>query len=232
MARRRKPRWLVRLGALIVLVAAGAAGWAWWQAIHWTPPASEFPVQGAIIGASDGDVSFASVAAVGAEFVYLEASEGADARDPAFSTNLAAARGAGLQVGAIHIYDPCIAAERQAANFVTSVPREGGLLPPAIALAKTGDACDDPVNEAKVESELTTFLNQVEGHAGERALLKLAPTFEETYGMASRMERPLWLEENWMQPDYAGRPWTLWTANDALRSEAHAMPLRWVVVQP
>ena len=34
------------------------------------------------------------------------------------------------------------------------------------------------------------------------------------------------------QPDYAGRPWTLWTANDALATEAGDEPVRWMVRQP
>ena len=89
-----------------------------------------------------------------------------------------------------------------------------------------------PVSEAAVESELTTFLNQVEGHVGKPVVLKLAPAFEERYHMAARIERNLWLERDWLQPTYAGRPWTLWTANSSLRTAASDLPLRWVVLQP
>ena len=141
-------------------------------------------------------------------------------------------RGSGLRFGAVHNYDPCVAAERQAANFVTTVPRDAALLPPAIALDKLAEDCASPVSEAAVESELTTFLNQVEGHVGQSAVLKLSPAFEERYRIAGRIERNLWLARDWRQPDYAGRPWTLWTANSALRTEAGDEPLRWVVLQP
>ena len=47
-----------------------------------------------------------------------------------------------------------------------------------------------------------------------------------------RVERNLWLERDWFQPDYAGRPWTLWTANAALRTAAGPEPVQWVVIQP
>ena len=47
-----------------------------------------------------------------------------------------------------------------------------------------------------------------------------------------RIDRALWLQRDWFQPDYAGRPWALWTANSALRTEASEEPVRWVVVQP
>ena len=49
---------------------------------------------------------------------------------------------------------------------------------------------------------------------------------------SGRIERNLWLTRDWWQPDYAGRPWTLWTANSALRTEAGDAPVRWVVLQP
>ena len=232
MGRKRAVSWRARIAALVLLVALGAGGWAWWQAQHWAPPRAEFPVQGALIGAADGMVSFKALRAIGADFVYLEASEGAAGRDSRFAANLRRVRASGLRFGAVHAYDPCVPAERQAANFVTTVPRDDALLPPAIALAKLAEHCPDPVSEPAVESELTTFLNQIEGHVGKPAVLKLSPEFEERYGIAGHIERNLWLSRDWLQPDYAGRPWALWTANSALRTEAHDEPVRWIVLQP
>lgn len=232
MGRRRAISWRGRVAALVLLLALLAGGSAWWQARHWAPSRGEFPVQGAIVGAPDGKADFNALRAIGAQFVYLEASSGASARDPMFAANLRRVRESGLQFGVVHAYDPCIPAERQAANFVTTVPRDEALLPPAIALDKLADHCPDPASEAAVESELTTFLNQVEGHVGKPAVLKLAPGFEARYHVAARIERNLWLERDWLQPDYAGRPWTLWTANASLQTEASGEPLRWVVLQP
>jgi lysozyme len=125
-----------------------------------------------------------------------------------------------------------VRADHQAANFLTIVPRDGDLLPPAIALERTADGCVPRVSEAEVESELTTFLNQVEGHVGKPAILQLAPGFEERYGIAAKVERNLWLARDRFQPDYGGRPWTLWTATTFLRSPAADGAVRWVVAQP
>lgn len=232
MGRKRAFSWRTRIAALAGLLALGAGGWLWWRAQHWAPPRDQFPVQGVLIGAADGAADFKALRAIGADFAYLEASEGASARDSSFAANLRRLQASGLRYGAVHAYDPCVPAERQAANFVTTVPREATLLPPAIALDKLAEDCGDPVSEAAVESELTTFLNQVEGHVGQPAVLKLSPEFEERYRIARRIERNLWLTRDWWQPDYAGRPWTLWTANGALRTEAGDAPVRWVVVQP
>ena len=232
MGRKRAFSWRLRLAALALLLAIVAGGWGWWQARHWAPARADFPVQGALVGSRDGATDFRALRAIGADFVYLEASDGASARDPGFADNLEQVRASGLRFGAVHSYDPCFPAERQAANFVTTVPRDDTLLPPAISLDRLADACSDPVSEAAVESELTTFLNQVEGHVGKPAVLKVAPGFEERYHIAERVERNLWLERDWFQPDYAGRPWTLWTANSSLHTEAGPEPVRWVVLQP
>ena len=232
MGRKRAFSWRRRFAALLLLVLLGAGGWLWWQGQHWAPPRREFAQQGVLVGARDGEANFRALKAIGADFAYLEASSGAAGRDPTFAANLARVRESGLPFGVVHAYDPCVAAERQAGNFVTIVPRDDMLLPPAIALERLASDCGDPVSEAAVESELTTFLNQVEGHTGKPAVLKLAPAFEERYRMAARIERNLWLERDWLEPAYAGRPWTLWTANSQLRTAASDEPVRWLVLRP
>ncbi len=231
MAGRKKSiGWRARvLGALLLgLLAAGA--WAWWSLQHWTPDPREYPDQGAQIGAADGDVRFGTLKALGGGFVYLDASNGARGSDPRFAANLAAAREAGLKIGAVHRFDPCAMADGQSANFVVLVPRGRDLLPPAIALDALGDECG--VREAAVESELMTLINQIEAHAGRPAILQVSKAFEDRYGLAGRLERNLWVVGTWARPSYAGRPWLMWTANTALSTEAADEALRWVVVRP
>jgi Lyzozyme M1 (1,4-beta-N-acetylmuramidase) len=219
------------LGFLLLLGIVGGT-WIWWQRHHWLPERGVFPMQGVEIGADDGLVNWQSIKAIGANFAYVDASASAFARDPHFVKNFEAARAAGMQVGAVHRYDPCQPAEKQAANFVTTVPRDPDLLPPAVELGMLADACPVRVGDAKVESELMTFLNQVETHAGKAVILKVLPAFQERYAIAHKLDRNLWLVQDGLMPDYAGRPWTLWTANTDLSNDIAQDGLRWVVVQP
>ena len=223
-------RW--RWPAAILLLLLIGIGAVWWHFIHWMPSRQTFPLQGIAISAADGPVNLRAYKVIGANLVYIEASRGAEARDARFGDNLAQARAAHLQVGAVHIYDPCLPAERQAANFVTTVPRDEDLLPPVVSLDAMADDCASYVSPEAVESELTTFVNQIEGHAGKAAILRVSKRFQKRYMIASRLSRDLWLERDWFQPDYAGRPWTLWTANGSLRTEASVNPVHWLVVQP
>jgi lysozyme len=231
MARRVSSRTRLRLLAALLLIVMIGGGFAWWHLHHWRPDRQAYPVQGVEISSEDGEVNWKAIKAIGADFAYIDASASAFARDPAFIRNLETARDAGLQVGAVHRYDPCQPADKQAGNFVTVVPRDSKLLPPVVELDRLGDQCPMTVRDAAIESELTTFLNQVETHTGKPAILKISKRFEDRYGIAARIDRNLWLTRDRFQPDYGGRPWTLWTANSAYDSDAGA-PLHWVVVQP
>ena len=230
MARKKSTASRLRLFGAVLLLCLIAFAWGWWQLHHWRPGRADFPVQGIEVGSEDGLVNWKAAKAIGAGFAYLDASASAFARDPAFGKNLEDARAARLQVGAVHTYDPCQPAEKQAANFVTVVPRDAGLLPPAVDLDLLADACPVKVSDAAVTSELMTFLNQIETHTGKPTILKISRTFEKRYHLAAKIDRNLWLVRDRFAPDYAGRPWMLWTANSMLDSAASDEPLRWVVV--
>ena len=230
MARKKSTASRLRLFGAVLLLGLIAFGWGWWQLHHWRPGRADFPVQGIEVGSEDGLVNWKAAKAIGAGFAYLDASASAFARDPAFGKNLEDARAARLQVGAVHTYDPCQPAEKQAANFVTVVPRDAGLLPPAVDLDLLADACPVKVSDAAVTSELMTFLNQIETHTGKPTILKISRTFEKRYHLAAKIDRNLWLVRDRFAPDYAGRPWMLWTANSMLDSAASDGALRWVVV--
>lgn len=219
------------LGALLLAAMVGGA-WLWWHLSHWVPDRATYPVQGVEIGVDDGEVNWKSLKAIGADFAYVDASASAFARDPRFVTNFEAAKAAGMEVGAVHRYDPCQPAERQAANFVTTVPRDPALLPPAVELDMLADDCPVKVSDARVESELMTFLNQVETHTGKPVILKVTPRFQARYEVAHKLDRNLWLVRDRLLPGYAGRPWMLWTANGSLANEVAQGGLRWMVVQP
>lgn len=234
MAKRKKSRWNGRLLLVLAILAAGF-GWYYYQQYQlagWRPDETVYPDQGTFVGERDGAVDFEVLKGLGAQFVYLEASKGAREKDMLFSRNLEAARAVGLQVGAVHLFDPCETADGQSANFVTIVPRDDDLLPAAIRLERTTDDCPERVSDAAVQSELLTLVNQIEAHTEAPAILAPTEEFEERYRPAHRLDRTLWLDGNRDEPDYAGRPWTIWTANSVYETDAARAPLRWLVVRP
>lgn len=219
------------MAAALLLLALIAAGFAWWKARTWLPDRADYPVQGAWLSDDDGAVDWRLLRAAGADFAYLTASEGVAMRDGAFAEGIEAARGRGMQVGAVHVYDLCAPAGAQAANFVTVVPRDPELLPPAIALDIDSRTCPEAPGEAQMQSELTTFLNQVEKHAEKPVILMVSRGLEQRYHLAAVIDRNIWVSQDFIAPGYAGRPWVMWTATARLRLKAAPGPIRWVVVQ-
>ena len=233
MAKRTKrPLWLKLLLAVLIVAPLAGAAWLWLDLREWQPPESEYPEQGADLSGVAGAVNFEVLRGSGADFVYLPATAGEGEKSKDFTRSLAAARAAGLEVGAIHRFDPCVPADRQATNFVTIVPRDEALLPPAIELADTGADCLDAITSGQVRSELTILANQIEAHAGRQVILKLGREFEETHGVASRIERNLWLVRTRLEPDYGGRPWLIWTANENYQGPGSEAAIGWAVVRP
>jgi lysozyme len=225
-------RWLVRALALLALFGLAFAAWLWWDMRTWRPDEALYPEQGALAPVGGAEIKFATLKAIGAQFVYLPL-----VLDPlpdapgGFATRFGQARAAGLQVGVVLNFDPCAPADLQSGVFAQMVPRDAALLPPAIGLGRLADSCSPKVSDAAVESELMTLINQIETHAGKPVILKLGRDFQERHNTATALTRDLWLARDRARPDYAGRPWLLWSANSQLVSEASEEPIEWVVVQ-
>ena len=236
MARRRKKKaglglWAFRGAAIIVLIAVAFAAWFWWDMRKWRPDSELYPEQAAVIASRAPETSFATLAATGADFVYLEIGDTAVPPDPGFAQRLEDAQAAGLKIGISMPFDPCLQADEQSSRFTRMVPRDGSFLPPAVALGRIGSACEPAVSDAAVESELTTLINQIEMHAGKPLILRLGREFELRHNVSRTIERDLWLERDRARPDYAPRPWLLWSANGQYISEASETPIEWMVVQ-
>jgi lysozyme len=229
---RASARWLLRLAALVALVGIAFAVWLWWDMRDWRPDETLYPEQGAVVPAGGGGIKFETLKAIGAQFVYLPLVLEPAANAPGgFADRFARARAVGLQIGVVLDFDPCAPADLQSGTFAQMVPRDPDLLPPAIGLGRSAESCNPRVSDAAVDSELMTLINQIEMHAGKPAILKLSRAFEERHDTATAMSRDLWLMRDRARPDYAGRPWLLWSANSQRVTAAAEEPIEWVVVQ-
>jgi lysozyme len=218
-----------RLGA-IALAAALSIFVLWRVVIGWTPSLDDYPVQGIVVDASNGQPVWSTLAATGVDFAYLTATIGDKKRDSSFANNLEAISDVGVRYGALHIFDICRLATDQATLFITTVPRSERALPAAVALDYS-QTCTSKPDRALILSEVSTFLSQIEAHTGTPAVLLIAQEFEEQYRISAAVDRNVWLERNWFIPDYAAKPWVMWTANSARNIDGVDGRVRWVVVR-
>ena len=93
---------------------------------------------GADIYHGDGDVQMHALAAAGLSYVWIKATQGRTYTDPAFATNWARAKSAGLIRGAYHFFDPAADPIAQADHLVNTVPLKKGDLVLALDVETDG----------------------------------------------------------------------------------------------
>lgn len=228
--RRNIARALRRLGGVAALLLLGAGIALWWAA-RWIPDRALYPIQGVTIDAGNGDVHWGSIKAAGADFAYVQATDGAGELDPQFIRNMNGAREAGVQAGAIHRYSLCQLATDQAANFIRHIPRRADTLP-AVVWLDYDDRCPDRPTRALLLSELATFLAQIEAHTGKQSVIAPGPAFESDYRVTQGIARTTWLRRDFFEPDYGAHPWAMWQANDYVRLSGARGTVGWNVLRP
>jgi lysozyme len=221
----------LNIRTIAIVLAAVLAVFVFWRVIiGWAPSRADYPMQGVAVDETNGKPVWTTLAATGVDFAYLTATVGDKTRDAQFANNLAAVREAGIRFGAIHRYDICRLASDQATLFITTVPRVDNALPPAIELGFS-DTCKGRPDRALILSEISTFLSQIEAHSGTSAVLLVSQDFEEQYKITSSVDRNVWLERTWLLPDYAAKPWVMWTANPRRSVTGLEGSVRWAVVR-
>lgn len=228
--RGRIARALQRIGAFAALLLLAAGLTLWWAA-RWTPDRTLYPTQGVTIDAGNGDVRWGSIKAAGADFAYIMGTDGSAAIDAQFARNMAGAREAGVQAGAIHRYSLCRLATDQAANFIRHVPRRADALP-AVVWLDYDDRCPDRPTRALLLSELATFLAQIEAHTGKRSLIAPGPAFESDYKVTQGIARTTWLRRDFFEPDYGAHPWAMWQASNYVRVSGADGTVGWNALRP
>jgi lysozyme len=217
--------------ALVALAAAAViAGALFLFATRWTPSRDNYAVQGIDISQNNGDVDWALAKAAGVEFAYVRASGGAADRDDHFARNWEETRQAGIRRGAHHDFSLCQLASDQAANFITTVPREKGALPPAIRLAFE-ESCTAHPARAVLVGEIDKFIRLVEAHAEQPVVLSIDSAFETEYQISGAIDRPLWLRRNFFPPDFGARAWVMWNASTYKHVDGIRGTVNWSVVR-
>ena len=152
-------------GAMAVVALAAAAGAGWLYYLNFSPDRSRFPVRGIDVSHHQGAIDWTEVAEANVAFAVIKASEGGDYVDEEFAGNFAAARAAGLAVGAYHFFTFCRPGAEQATNFLAQVPLTVPQLPPAVDIEFGGNCSRRPTAE-ELRTELDAFLGPVEAAFG------------------------------------------------------------------
>ena len=152
-------------------------------------------------------------AQAGVNFAFLKATEGGDRVDAMFAENHAAARRAGVPVGAYHFYYFCTPPEVQARWFLDTVPREAGALPPVLDLEWNpfSPTCTFRPPAEEVRAVVRRWIEIVSAAWGHRPILYVPPDFWETNDIG-RIDEEYWLRTVAAHPSerFPGVRWSFW----------------------
>jgi lysozyme len=191
---------IAALALVAVALAAIAGGW-------WTPWASRY-IQGVDVSHHQGAIDWPTLASDNVAFAYIKATEGADHVDTRFEYNWREAAAAGLYRGAYHFFTLCQPGARQATNFIATVPREAGALPPAVDLEHMGPCRQGPTM-TDVVGEARAFMDRLESHYGVRPIVYTTREFHDSYLRELTGER-FWIRSLGMRPRFRERDWIIW----------------------
>lgn len=177
-------------------------------------------LEGVDVSQWQGTIDFGKVRASGRSFVIAKATEGIGYADPAWATNKANARAAGLALGAYHFARPDLNATNPAGEadwFVDTMDIQAGMLQPALDLEVPGTLSVDGLT-----TWVKTFLQRVYDRTGARAMIYTSPSFWKKYlgdtrWFADNGYQVLWVA-HWTSgaaptvpaSNWGGRSWTFW----------------------
>lgn len=190
-----------------------AVFFAFLESKHWHPSDKVYPVQGIDVSHHQGEIDWQALAGQGVDFAYIKATEGGDFVDQAFAANWEDSAKAGIRRGAYHFFTLCRPGSEQADNFIATVPKHAAALPPVVDLEYLGNCATRPKVE-NFDAELRTFLDKIESHYGQEAVLYLTEEFDQTYAVSKNFDRRLWLRSLVLEPEFSSRPWTIWQASN------------------
>jgi GH25 family lysozyme M1 (1,4-beta-N-acetylmuramidase) len=219
---------MMRRGRIVLaIVSAGLLG------VLVGPPAvsaapAGYPITGIDVSAFQGSIDWTAVAAGGAQFAYIRASEQQGIPDPYFDANYDGAKTNGLYAGAYHRARPDVSSGRAQADYLIDHARyveDGRTLPPMLDIEwpRTNwpglDACYN-MTPAQLSAWIREFVDQVRARTGHLAMIYTNPNWWNpcTGNNATFGANPLFNSgyvANPPPPPAGWATWTFWQYSDS-----------------
>lgn len=172
---------------------------------------SDFEVFGVDVSSYQGEVNWDTIYSQGIDFAYIKATEGSGHVDPLFKYNFEQASEAGLAVGAYHFLSFETTGKEQAENFIATVPKVEGMLPPVVDVELYGDYVDNPPSAEEVHNILDEFIVEIESYYGVEPIIYVNEKSYRMYIKGYYDDYKLWISNYSVNPKLFGhRDWTFW----------------------
>lgn len=226
---RRKKRRIIAVIITIVLFALFCiAAFLYFQGLRSGkiianhPSEEKYPVRGVDVSAYQGDIDWEILADQGIHFAFIKATEGSGFVDSCFQKNFENARKTELRIGAYHFFSYDSSGKTQAENFIKTVPKSEGMLPPVVDIEFYGDKRKNLPDKEKTQKELTELFQTLEKYYGMKPILYVTHQSYRLYIAGTYDEYPIWIRNIYTAPGlFLNRDWTFWQYSDHMKLEGY-----------
>jgi GH25 family lysozyme M1 (1,4-beta-N-acetylmuramidase) len=208
--------WTILAGLALVTVAFGGV-----LGVAARAAPSGYTVTGIDVSAYQGQIDWAAVAAGGARFAYIRASEQAGIPDAYFPANYQGAKANGLYAGAYHRARPDLSSGRAQADFFldnAGYVNDGRTMPPMLDIEWPRstwpglDACYN-LTPSQMSAWIRDFVNEVAARTGRLAMIYTNTNWWQpcTNNNSSFGANPLFIASYTATPPPLPAGWAAWT---------------------
>lgn len=198
------------LGSKTLRIAVAAVGALVLTVVAWRlyDPGWQYPIKGVDVSHHQGEIDWNALVADDVSFTYIKATEGGDWIDTRFAENWEGAGKTGVLRGAYHFFTLCTSGADQAANMLSAVPDEEGMLPPAVDLEFAGN-CSARPTVAEFRTELDAFLDELTAHYRMTPVIYTNAHFYQEY-LDDDPPDVVWWIQTTVVPPWGSPEWTIW----------------------
>ena len=215
-----KKRMFIVTAILILLIPAVIAVLVYNGMIQLNRPSAEdYPVRGVDVSHYQGKIDWNKLQAQGIMFAFIKATEGSAYTDGMFQTNWENAALTDIRPGAYHFFSFGSPGQKQAENFINTVPVIDDMLPPVIDIEPYGEYKTYKDAAASVP-EIRDWLNAVEAAYGMKPVIYTTEAFYKGFIAAGFSDHDVWIRSVYKPPSGSVR-WTFWQYSDRTRMDGY-----------
>lgn len=152
-----------------------------------------YPVKGVDVSSYQLDIDWKGLEDEGIQFAFIKATEGSGHVDDRFEYNWKEANKTNIKAGAYHFLSYDTDGKSQAENYINTVDRKWGMLPPAVDVEFYGKYEEDPPSIEKLRQILDTVLDEFEKSYGRKPVIYTNMHIYDVYISGEYDEYPIWI---------------------------------------
>ena len=217
---KRRPAWGRIIPVLIVLIILGVV---LGRVIHIiqayrndveveSPYPDKYPVRGVDVSRYQGNIDWEVLVSQDVTFAFIKATEGSVHQDPLFEVNWENAQKTDVYISAYHFFSYESSGETQAQNYIETVGRMEGMLPPVVDVELYSDYYEHPLPKSEARAILDPLLKKLEDYYGVKPIIYTTLRAYYYYILGGGYgDYPLWVRDTHVEPFI---PWRFWQYSD------------------